>query len=224
MSATFAPSVDMIIRQSLQLAGLLPLGREPSGIELRHARDMFDVTLKSLSTRGAALDQLERVEMTLSSPATGSRSSLAMDADTIEVNFPMMLKLSGQDSETPVSPMVFREYQALSNKLSTGTPTSCYVEKLSTVTLYFWPVPIQTYTVSFQRQRLIADSASGSAPDLRGRWYEALTYSMSHKMILAASLGVEQARNMKGLADEAIMYALGREQEQGDLTFELPRL
>lgn len=224
MTATFAPSVDMIIRQGMQLAGLVPLGREPSAIELRHARDMFDVTLKSLSTRGALLDQLERVELTLAPPADGQRSSLTMAADTIEVNFPMTVRLTDSDSETYIQPLVFREYQTLSNKLTQGTPTSCYVEKLSTVTLYFWPVPVQTYTVSFQRQRLVSDSIPGSAPDVRGRWYEALTYSIAHKMSLAASLPLGQSQNLKGLADEAIAYALGREAEQGDLIFELPSL
>lgn len=224
MTATFAPSVDMIIRQGMQLAGLLPLGREPSAIESRHARDMFDVTLKSLSSRGACLDQLERQEMTLSPPATGQRSSLAMDADTIEVSFPMTIRLSGQSSETYIDHIAFREYQSLSNKLATGTPTSCYVEKLAVVTLYFWPVPTQTYTLSFQRQRLISDSASGAAPDLRGRWHEALTYSIAHKMALSGSLPTTQAQNLKALADEAISYALGRENEGGDVCFELPPL
>ncbi len=224
MSATFAPSVDMLIRQGLQLAGLLPLGREPSGIELRHARDMFDVTLKSLSSRGACLDQLEREEMTLAPPAAGQKSSLAMDADTIEVAFPMMLKLSGQDSETPISHIYFPQYQAISNKLSTGTPTSCYVEKLATVTLYFWPVPTQTYTVSFQRQRLVADSASGTAPDMRGRWTDALAWSIAHKMALAASLPITTAKYLNDQAELAVLRAMGREQEGGDLCFELPPL
>lgn len=224
MTATFAPSVDMIIRQGMQLAGLVPLGREPSAIELRHARDMFDVTLKSLSSRGALLDQLERKTYTLSPPTAGSPSTLTMDADTIEVNFPMTIMLSGQTSETVITPMVWREYQYLSNKLTTGTPTSCYVEKLATVTLYFWPIPTQTYTLSLQRQRLVADSVSGAAPDVRGRWYEALTYSIAHKMSLAASLPTNQSQNLKGLADEAIAYALGREHEGGDIEMVLPSL
>lgn len=224
MSATFAPTVDVIIRQALQLAGLLPLGREPSAIELRHARDMFDVTLKSLSSRGACLDQLERQELTLAPPVSGQRSSLTLAADTIEVNFPMTIRLTDQSSETFIEHITFREYQSLSNKLSTGTPTSCYVEKQSLVTLYFWPVPTQTYTLSLQRQRLVADAASGSAPDIRGRWYEALTFAMAHKMILAGSLPITQAQNMKALADEAIAFALGRENEGGDIEFTLPPL
>jgi len=224
MSYTFAPSTDVIIRQAMQLSGLLPLGREPSALELRHGRDMFDVTLKSLSSRGAALDQLERVEMTLSPPVAGQRSSLTMAADTIEVNFPMTVRTSDLSSETFVEHIAFKEYQSLSNKLSTGTPTSCYVEKQALVTLYFWPVPTQTYTVSFQRQRLISDAASGSAPDLRGRWYEALTYAMAHKMALAASLPTTTAQNLKSLYDEALAYALGRENEGGDICFTLPEL
>ncbi len=210
----------MILRQGLQLAGLLPLGREPSAIETRHARDMFDVILKSLSSRGAALDQMERQTFTLAPPAVNTVSSLVMDADTIEVDFPMTIKLAGQTSETYISHIVFGEYQSLSNKAATGTPTSCYVEKQARVTLFFWPIPTQTYTLSVRRQRLVADSANGQAPDLRARWHEALVY----KMILAGSLPVAQADYMNKLAENAIKMAMGRENEGGDMIFSLPAL
>ena len=224
MSAVFSPSVSMIIRQSLQLAGLLPMGREPSAIEKRHARDIFDVTLKSLSSRGATLDQMVRQTYTLGPPSSGSVSSLVLDADTIEVDFPMTIKVAGQTSETYIQHIVFDEYQSLSNKLASGTPTSCYVEKQSNVTLYFWPVPVLTYALSLRRQRLIADSSDGSSPDIRARWHKALVYSLAHDMILAGSLPTGQAQYMKSLADEHIGYALGRENEGGDIMFTLPTL
>ena len=45
-TATFSPNCDELMRAALQLAGLLPLGRNPNSAELSHARFFLDTFLK----------------------------------------------------------------------------------------------------------------------------------------------------------------------------------
>jgi hypothetical protein len=219
-NSSFNPQVDTILRMALQMAGLLPLGRNPSAAELAHARDHMNASLKSLSGVGPALTQMERTTLAL----VAGTSTYVLAADTIEVSFPMSIAVVGQTTETWIEHMTFATYQTMSSKDLQGTPTSCYVEKLSTVSLVFWPVPSQAYTLSYQRQRLIRDADSGSTVDLTQRWFNWLTYEMAHKMSLAGSLTLAASKNLKGLADEALLLAMGKEQEGGSVVFELPNL
>jgi hypothetical protein len=218
---SFNPTCDTILRMSLQMAGLLPLGRNPSAAELSHARDHFNNALKSMSGMGACLTQKERP-----SPLTlvAGQSTYALAADTIEVDFPMSIVEVGQTGETWIEHIVWSQYQELSNKTQQAKPTSCYVEKLATVSLIFWPVPDQAYTLSYRRQRLIRDMESGTTLDLTQRYFEAVMYMMAHKMSWVGSLTLGDKKELKRLADESLAKAMGRENEGGDTTWVLGSL
>ncbi len=217
---SFQPSADQLLRQALQLSGLTPLGRNPSALELAHARDHMNNTAKSLAAQGANLMHMERTTLAL----VAGTSLYTAAADTIEISFPMMLKVTGQSTETWVQHMVYDEYAKISNKETQGTPTMCYVEKLASVSLIFWPVPSQAYTVSYQRQRLMRDVESGTTPDTSQRWLDAWAYLMAEKMAIAGSLGIDRCKLLGAKAREAVELAKGREQEGGDLCITLPAL
>jgi len=217
-SYAFDPSCDTIMRSALQLAGLLPLGRTPSGAEMAHARFFLDLFLKG--ARGAALTQLERTSIQL---APGTKE-YTLPADTIEVNEPMMLQLAGQTTQTIVAHSVFHEYQALSDKDASGTPVLCYIEKQALVTLVLWPVPAQVYTLSFQRQRLVRDAGSGSTVDLKQRWLQGIAYQMAAAMALAGSIDLNRVKYLQQMGDRYLQDAETFENESSDAEFTLPRL
>jgi hypothetical protein len=216
----YAPTADQFLRQSMQLAGLLPLGRNPSATELAHARDHMNTVLKSLSSQGASLTQMERKTL----PLVAGTATYALDADTIEVDMPMSLLASGSTSEQWIEPLAWSDYQKLSNKDQQGTPTQVYVEKLATVSIIFWPVPNQAYTLNYRRQRLIRDMESGTTLDLTQRWFEALSYSMAALLARSASLRLDAIKDLEAKADKCIALAKGRENEGTDLYLCLPDL
>lgn len=217
-TATFSPNCDELMRAALQLAGLLPLGRNPNSAELSHARFFLDTFLKG--ARSAALTQLERTTLDV----VAGQATYTLPADTIEVNEPLMLQVVGQTSQTWIRKSVFAEYQTLSNKATQGTPVLCYAEKQALVTLVFWPIPDQAYTFSYQRQRLVRDSGAGSTLDLTQRWYQAIIYQMAADMALAGSLDIGRVKYLQTLADRYIADAQGREEEAVDLELCLPEL
>ena len=219
---SFSPTVDQIIRMALQLAGLLPLGRNPSVAESQHARDHLNASAKSMASRGAQFTQLERKTKAL----VAGTAEYALDADTIEIEFPMSITASttGNTSATWIEPMVYDEWQKLSNKTFQATPTSCYVEKAALVTLVFWPVPDQAFTLNYRRQRLFRDTDAGTTMDSTQRWIDAWTYTAAHKMAMVGSLPQSTIDNLRTLKDEAVKLAQGREHETSDLRFELPEL
>jgi hypothetical protein len=214
---SFSPTCDTILRMALQKAGLLGLGRSPSAAELAHARDHLNLSLKSLSAFGASLVQMERVSL----PLVAGTSTYALAADTIEVDSPMSIAAAGQTGETWIMPMTWDTYQKLSNKDQQGTPTMVYTEKLATVSIVLWPVPDQVYTLNYRRQRLIRDMESGTTLDLTQRWYKAVVLDMAAEMSWISSITLGDKKELRRLADDAIQLAQGREQERGDITWEL---
>jgi hypothetical protein len=120
--------------------------------------------------------------------------------------------------------MVYDEWQKLSNKTFQATPTSCYVEKAALVTLVFWPVPDQAFTLNYRRQRLFRDTDSGTTMDSTQRWIDAWVYVTAYKMAQSGSLPQSTLENLKQDRNDAVKLAQGREHETADLVFTLPEL
>lgn len=212
-NSNFDPTVDQIIRTGLQHAGLLGLGRNPPADQLAHARDILDATLKSL--RGVKLTQLERATL----PLVAGTAAYDLPADTVGCDFPMSVVTAGSTSETQVNRMVWAQYQEINNKADTGTPIRCYEERLATVTLRFWPVPTQAYTLNYRRERLIRNAEAGTTLDLMPNWIKGLEYAMAHDMALGGSLPLDRVKYLGELADKLLDRAQAEEQEGGDWQF-----
>lgn len=215
-SYSYNPTCDEILRMAFQYAGILPMGREPSAQQLAHARGMMDSFFKS-----AAPAKLMQMEQATPLALTAGTDSYVLAGDTIEVEFPFMQSATGQASQTQITRMAWHEYQAITDKEQTGTPIRCYPEKLATVTLYFWPVPDQVYTVTYRRQRLIRNAESGATLDMTQRWIRGVAYQMAHDMALASSLKLDRVQYLQKQADRLLDEAEGRENEGGDVQFVL---
>jgi len=218
---SYNPTLDEIIRQSCEIATTAAMGRKIPAAVLGRINQHLNTVLKSLSNRGANLTQMERMEP-ISAPAGGAE--IVLPQDTIEVMFPIMCKVPGQDSETTITEMAWEEYQTISNKESRGTPTRGWVEKTNAVKLVLWPIPSVALILRVRRQRLIRDADPGSTSDLTQRWFQAIVYSLAHKIVLASSFPLTQAQYLDGLAQREVKWARGRENEGGDIKFTLPDL
>jgi hypothetical protein len=211
--------VDDICRRGLQLAGLLPLGRTMDANTQGHAREFLQDTLKSLRTMGVGLDQWENTTLSLAAGTAGAVTTTTLPADTVSLDFPVMILASGETAQSQVQRYVWEQYQQITDKATQGRPIAAYVETGATLAIKWWPVPDRAYTVSYRRERLARDADSGTTIDLRPMWTDALVYTMAHKLALAGSLGAERCKMLKDLADEKTQAAKGREHEGGDLQF-----
>jgi hypothetical protein len=161
---------------------------------------------------------LERTTLTVSA-AGGAEYTLP--ADTIDATFPLMVAATGSTSQTQIERITFANYQEIADKTQTGTPLRCYPEKLALVTLTFWPVPDKTYTVSYQRQRLMRNAEAGTTVDRPPRWVLGIAYSMAAIMALASSLTLDRVKYLQGMGDNMLQKAHGRDGAGGDLSFYL---
>lgn len=215
-SFSFNPSADAIVKQALQLAGLLALGQQPQTQILSDARDMLTTLLKALQNKGVVLTTAERKTL----PLVAGTASYNLDADTIDVEFPTTLTAAGATSETFVERMVYSQFQELTDKSAQGTPTRAYVERLATVSVTFWNVPNGSFTWNYRRIRLIRDMSDGAATlDMTQRWIEAIVWKLAQRMALAGVMPASKVQYLETQARDAEKAALGSENERGDLQF-----
>lgn len=215
---SFNPSADAVIKQALQFAGLLPLGRKPRPDMMADARDMLTTMLKALQAEGIMLVTTERVTLTL----VAGTATYALDADTVDVVFPSTWTPAGSTSETIVEQMSYSDYAPLSDKTAQGTPTRVYVEKEAAVTATFWNVPSQGGTWHYRRVRLIRDASDGGVTlDLTQRYLQAIVWKMAHRMAMANSVSLQRVSMLRDEATAAIAAAKGDDNERGDLNMSL---
>lgn len=219
VSSTYAwnPTVDEIGRRGMQLAGLLPLGRTIPTDQAGHVREMLEDSVKALANEGVGLTQWENTTLTLTAGVVDQVTTTALPADTLSVDFPMMIAPAGEVSQSSIQRYVWEQYQYITNKATQGRPTTAYIETGHALSVKWWPVPDAAYIVSYRRERLARDASSGTTPDFKQRWTDALVYVMAEKLALAGSLGAERCRLLGEKAAEAVQKAKGREHEDGDV-------
>lgn len=220
-SFSFNPTADEIIRQALQLSGLVTLGRRPQPAMLADARDMLSTMLKALQAKGTVLTTSERTTLAL----TSGTATYSLAADTIDVQFPTTLQASGSTSETIIERMSYDDYAPIADKASTGTPTRAMVEKGATLQVTFWNVPNGSYTWKYRRIRLIRDTDSGGVTlDLTRKYLQAIVWKMAHRLALANAVPLTRVQYLEVQALAAQEEATGDDNERGDTNLQLPNV
>lgn len=214
----FGPEVDSVLRMGLQLAGLVQLGRSASAPQLSHARFFLDAFLKDMKNGVWMLAQHEPTTTTL---ATGTQAYV-LPADTVEIDFPIMLKATGDTTETQVVQMAYEQFEETVDKATTGLPMRCYVEKLAVVTLRFWPVPDKAYVASYRRRRLVRNADSGTTLDMTQGWVRGISYQIAADMGRCGSMDQSVINDRQSMADKLLKRAADREVDGSDLQFCLP--
>ncbi len=215
---TFTPDIDEILRMGLQLAGLVSLGSTPSAQQLSHARFFFNALLKDLKNSVYMLAQHEPTTLTM---VTGTQAYV-LPADTIEMDFPIMLTAPSETTQWEVGPWAYEQFQEVVDKQTTGLPIKCYVEKLATVTLRFWPIPDKAYVANYRRRRLVRNADSGTTLDATAGWVRGISYQLAADMGRCGSMDQATISDRQGMADKLLERAEDRETESVDLQWTLP--
>lgn len=144
----------------LQKLGVAAIGEAVGGDDYAVACDALDLRLKELHALGVLWWQVSGAATSVSLTAGVATATIA----ATDYLFPVTLSLVVGSSEYPMDIIGHREYQAITDKTEGGEPQKAFV---SGSTIYLWPVPQQNYTAKLTYEAIAADSAIGSAPDIR---------------------------------------------------------
>lgn len=182
-SYDFDLTVENFVRRAFQLAGVLGPRETPDSHEYGMGRDFADLILKSWQCGGRAMRLIERKTYTLTA---GTATVPAIDADTIDIEFPAYVTYDGTDHE--VSRMTLDEYMRISDKTVESIPSRAYVERAATITMTLYPVPDASATsITVMRRRIIKDFEAGTTAELFQRHLAAACRALA--VDLAESFG-----------------------------------
>lgn len=223
MSTSFNLTADGVAKQALQKCGVVGLGRQPDPTMLQDARDTLSVILKTLQARGTTLTQM--VPLTLSLVQGTAAYVLPSNIISVEDEFATLLQTSGAaaNSETYVQKMSYQDYRIISDKTTSGPPTRFYVEMLSTLTMFLWSVPDQSYTLNFRGLALLPDITDGTTTSgLTQRWMAALVWRLAYWLSFPLKVPTERRAELKTEAETQEAIVLGQESERVDMNLMLP--
>lgn len=124
-------------------------------------------------------------------------------------------------NETPLTPMLVEEYQAIGNKTATGDPSRFYYEKqLDAGYFYLDCVPSNiTKTIVITHLRPIEDFNAGvDTPDFPQEWYRALVALL--RIDLAPEYSKPVTQDMVLMAQQAVAMAESFSPENCDVFFQ----
>jgi hypothetical protein len=217
----FNPTADQMVKSALQKCGVLGLGRAPNPEHLQDGRDTLSTILKALQARGVTLTQMIPSTLTL----TPGVASYALPTNFIDVeNEPTtILQPDGSTTETYVERMTYGDYRIISDKSVSAIPTRVYVQKLSTLTAFFWSVPDKAYTWNYRGLQLLPDMSDGSqGSGLTQRWMAALEWRLAYWLSFPLNIPGQKRAELKAEADAQEAVVMGQESERCDLNLMLP--
>jgi hypothetical protein len=224
-NSAFELTRDGIIRRAMQLAQLLHADKQPSSGELSMAADFLNMELQALAAEGVTLYQKERTTLAL----VASTATYSLPADVIDVvvgpdNWAGTI-VDSDNKESRVQAMPGHEYTLVADKTTTATTsTHVYIEKLSTVTVTFWPVPSETKTFRYQKVRLVRDVDTGAVTmDVARRWQKYIWLQMAAHLARAMSKPGDLVRDLRGEAKDAKQEALRSDREMTTGQLYVPR-
>jgi hypothetical protein len=212
-------SIDAICTMAYRLAGLLPIQQPMDATQGTHARDMLELVIRSLQSKGVFARSVSFYDLTL----TGATSSAAttdyiftlpnyvLDVEGNGMYIPAGETVDRASSETLVQQIGQSQWHELAAKNSIGTPLFMYVHRVSQLQLYLWPMPNEAGTIRLQIHRLFANSnSSGTATlDLERPWQEYVAYELAGHLAVAASLPTERVLLLKGQATALLKECRG---------------
>lgn len=214
---TFELTRDEIIRRAYQLAGALDSKNTPTGDDIAMASDILGMELDYLQAQGVLLRSITYTTQAV----TSGTASYTLPGDTIDVMVEPDNR-AGQiwqtaGSETVVRNVTRADYDAISNKTATGTPTLALIQKLASVTLTLWPVPDASMTFRYSKVSLLDDMSTGAATlDLARKWQKPITYTLAWQLALAKGVELNRVGFLKNQAEEMRQVAMSDERQRGD--------
>ena len=211
---TFA--IDEIIEEAYERIGMQGV----SGLQLRTARRSLNIMFQEWANRGLHYWEVANNSITLVADqavytmfrSTGDGTSDATAVygvdDILEASF------RNSNVDTPLTKINRSQYQALSNKTSTGTPTQYFVQRFIdkvTVTLYLTPGSTQAgeYLYFYYVKRIQDAGKYTNEADVVNRFVPCMCAGLAYYM--AMKKAPQRIQEMKLIYEDEIQRALAED-------------
>jgi hypothetical protein len=167
------------------------------------------------------LKELHRLDL-LWWQVAGAQTSVAITGGTATATigasdylFPVSLMLTVGTEQQPVAIIGHREYQAIPDKASTGTPEKAYI---SGTTVRMYPVPLSSGSLKLTYQAIAADVETGASPDVPVEMMRAFASVVAADLIDDFDVEANRAARLMAGAEPAMRTIRALNQQRADAT------
>ncbi|CAB4122783.1 hypothetical protein UFOVP28_44 [uncultured Caudovirales phage] len=214
-TTSYSPQLVDIIEEAYERAGY----EIRSGYEFRTAIRSLNFLLMEWANKGLNLWAIDQGTLTLSA----GTSSYTLPADTIDTIEHQIRLTTGSGGQTDlfVEKITVSQWAQIPNKLTTGRPINCYVQRLvAAPVINFWPQPDQAYTFVYWRLRRLQDAGGAiNTPDVPFRFVVALTAGLAYQIGVKKGADLQRVQGLKLMYDEAWQMAADEDRDRSSFFF-----
>ncbi len=205
-----------LITLAYQLAGLVPDGGTPDAGQMSKGDNILNVRFKALQNQGIILRMLTQQTF----PLTAAVATYAMPASAIDIDTKRPFVTSNGGTNVPLEWWSRDMYMSLTQPSTTGQPTSIYVEKTPTITVYLYPVPDGTWpTMTLPVISALADlNVDTDLSGLQSKYLETLVTMVASWLALGAGL-LPRHQMLERQYENAVELATNDDTERGNIRF-----
>lgn len=205
-----------IIRNSLQLCGILQAGTEPAANVTAMASDFLNLVIQDIENHGIVLRKLSRTTV----PLVYGQAQYTLAADTLDVDqgTPYVTGADGTDQQMLVISRA--QYMEITDKATISQPTQIYVERGTSISVFLYPTPDTNWTSMTLPRVALLDSldTAASTTGLQAKYLKTIVFGLSHMLSYAHGL-IPRAQNFKREYDALLEVATNDDGEKGPLRF-----
>jgi hypothetical protein len=162
---------------------------------MQDAYNEFNLMISSLSNLQPNLWKVDLVTV----PMVAGQATYNVDADTIQIMDAYISTGSGVfQNDRLITGISRSDYASYANKLSEGTPTVYWFDRLIDPTITLWEVPNVSgiYTLKYYRVMQMDDAnlRNGETPDIPYRFYDCMVAGLAHRLARIWKPELEQQR------------------------------
>lgn len=209
-TATFNPSIDVIIEEAFERAG----SELRSGYDLKSARRSLDIMSAEWSNRGYNLWTVEQGTISL----VANDPTYNLPNDTIDlIEFVVRTGTGSSQVDQTLTRIGVNQYASIPTKTQTGLPLQIYVDRATTTpTVTFWPVPQDSsYTLVYWRLRRIQDTgAASNTMDIPSRFIPAMVAGLAYYIAMKKPDLMDRLSFLKAEYEEQFRLAYEEDRER----------
>lgn len=213
---SFDLNTASIIRLAYQRIGIVPAGQDPDSNQYAMGRDMLQVALTALQTKGI---QLRNVLQTTDNLTAGVAEYTAA-ANVIDIDERTVYVSNASRVDLPLIKVSRGQYMALSNKTSQAPPSWIYVEKGPSLKFFLYPTPDNQYTtITYPAILLQSDmTAANNTTGLPSRYLETVILKLAVALCDHHGL-TERKAQLKNDLNESAEDVINDDTERGPIRF-----
>lgn len=224
--SVFQNTTDQIIEQAIRLAGGIGTWETPNALEQTQTRLVLNTMIKAFHSTGMPLWSIKEIGFTTSAFTNGKLIVGAVSPGN-GITAPLkILQAWRRSQEIDVELLQYTniDYNNLSNKFTTGTPTGYTYQVFENIgNLIIWPLPdaatLATTSIFIRAQFPFEDNVSGTETlDFPSYWEEAIVYNLALRIAPRYGAPIFLINHLKEMAVFTKKEAESFDTEEGSFT------